>query len=229
MVSKTTQNPLLEFLALVPEPLRTQVYRQRTEVHRGENRRTLIDEDIPSTDVFFLREGEAEVRLYPLHRPDIVYLHTLRPGDVFGEIAALDGKGRSANVEALSEVVADVLRANDFIACLHSSPAAGIWLAQRMAASVRRLSEKVFELTALNVSARIHCELLRLAATGERAGNCIVVDPAPNQTELAKRVGTSRDRKSTRLGYLSDRKILEYARPKLVFIDLKALERLTQR
>jgi CRP-like cAMP-binding protein len=228
MARGSTQNTLMEFLDLVPEPLRTQVYHRRTEIRRTPGR-TLIQEGIPCTEVFFLRAGEAEVRLYSSHWREMVYLHTLGPGDVFGEISALDGKARSANVEALSHLVADTLRASDFVACLNSSPAAGIWLAKRMASSLRRLTDKVFELSALNVSARIHCELLRLADRGLKSNGHIVVDPAPNHQELADRVGTNREAVTREIGYLSKQKIVEYKRRKLVFIDLAALERGIQR
>jgi CRP-like cAMP-binding protein len=223
-----TQNTLLQFLDLVPEPLRMQVYNRRAEIRRAKGR-TLIQEGIPCTEVFFLREGEAEVRLYSSRGREMVYLHTLRPGDVFGEISALDGKSRSASVEALSNLVADTLRVGDFLACLDSSPAAGIWLARRMASGLRRLTDKVFELTALNVSGRIHCELLRLAAGGERSNGRIVVDPAPNHQELADRVGTNREAVTREMGFLSKQKIIEYKRRKLVILDLTALQRATQR
>jgi len=228
MARRNTQNPLQQFLDFVPEPLRTQVYNRRTELRRSAGR-TLIQEGIPPTEVFFLREGEAVVRLYSSRGREMVYLHTLGPGDIFGEISALDGKSRSANVEALSDLVADTLRTSDFVACLESSPAASIWLAKRTASSVRRLTDKVFELTALNVSARIHCELLRLAARGEKLNGHIVVDPAPNHQELADRVGTNREAVTREMGYLSKQNIVEYKRRKLVFIDLPALERTTQR
>ena len=228
MARVSSPNPLLQFLEHVPEPLRSEVYNRRTEIRRAQGR-TLIQEGIPSTEVFFLREGEAEVRLYSSRWREMVYLHTLRAGDIFGEIAALDGKSRSANVEALSNVVADAVRASDFMACLEGSPAASVWLARRMASSLRRLTDKVFELTALNVTGRIHCELLRLATLGEPSDNRIVVDPAPNHQELADRVGTNREAVTREMGFLSKRKILEYKRRKLVFIDPKALERLTQR
>jgi CRP-like cAMP-binding protein len=228
MARGNTQNTLLQFLDLVQEPLRTQVYNRRTEIRRTRGR-TLIQEGVPSTDVFFLREGEAEVRLYSSRWREMVYLHTLRPGDVFGEISALDGKSRSANVEALSNLVADMLHAGDFTACLDSSPAAALWLARRMASGLRRLTDKVFELSALNVSARIHCELLRLADRAERSNGRIVVDPAPNHQELADRVGTNREAVTRELGYLSKQKIIEYKRRKLVFIDLPALEKAIQR
>lgn len=229
MARGNSQNPLLQFMDFVQEPLRTQVYNRRTEIRRPRGR-TLIEEGIPSTDVFFLREGEAEVRLYSTRWREMVYLHTLGPGDIFGEISALDGKSRSASVEALSKlVVADVLRASDFLACLESSPAASIWLARRMASGFRRLTDKVFELSALNVSARIHCELLRLADKGEKSNGRIVVDPAPNHQELADRVGTNREAVTREMGYLSKQKIIEYKRRKLVILDLPALEKAIQR
>jgi CRP-like cAMP-binding protein len=87
----------------------------------------------------------------------------------------------------------------------------------------------VFELSALNVSARIHCELLRLAGRGEQSNGRIVVDPAPNHQELADRVGTNREAVTREMGFLSKQKIIEYKRRKLVFLDLTALEKAAQR
>src|SRR6266545_3085643 len=52
-----------------------------------------------SDDVFFLVSGEARVIVYSL-AGKVVSFHDLGRGDMFGELPAIDGRPRSASVEA---------------------------------------------------------------------------------------------------------------------------------
>jgi len=51
-----------------------------------------------SDDVFFLVSGEARVIVYSM-AGKVVSFHDLGPGDMFGELPAIDGRPRSASVE----------------------------------------------------------------------------------------------------------------------------------
>src|SRR5262249_24209531 len=101
--------------------------------------------------------------------------------------------------------------------------------ARRLATGVRRLTEQVFELSALNVQTRIHCELLRLAQKGERRNGGIEVRPAPTHAELASRIGTDREAVTREMRVLSNGKIIRHGRGKLMIIDLDRLEQAAQR
>jgi CRP/FNR family transcriptional regulator len=90
----------------------------------------LLEEGSHSTDVFFLLEGRAQVVLYAASGRKVC-VNDIGPGDMFGEIAVLASEPRSASVVALSEVQYAEMSERDFMACLESSPAAGIWLASR--------------------------------------------------------------------------------------------------
>jgi CRP-like cAMP-binding protein len=86
------------------------------------------------------------------------------------------------------------------------------------------LTKKVFELSALNVQARIHCELLRLAQNGERRNGSIEVRSAPTHAELANRIGTHREAVTRELGALSEQGIIRYGRHSLIILDLARLQ-----
>src|SRR6185295_4275970 len=101
---------------------------------------------------------------------------------------------------------------------------AGVWLARRLASGIRRLTEQVFELSALNVQTRIHCELLRLAQKGESRNGVIEVSPALTHAELASRVGTHREAVTREMQTLSDMGIIRYGRGSLSILDLARLE-----
>jgi CRP-like cAMP-binding protein len=212
----------LQLLKHVPDALRAEIA-PRLRVIRAPKGRTLVEKGSRSKDVFFLLEGRAKVLLYSSSGREVC-VHNIGPGDTFGDIAVLDGEPRSASIMAASELRVAVMRAKDFMTCLESSPAAGLWLARNLASGVRRLTEQVFELSALNVQARIHCELLRLAQGGERRNGGIEVRPAPTHAELASRIGTHREAVTREMRVLSDGGIIRYGRRSLVIVDLARLE-----
>jgi len=223
MARRISQGALREFLNCVPEPLHAQVVSRVIDIRRAKGR-TLVEKDSRSTDVYFLVEGSAEVIVYSYNGRE-VYVHTIGEGDVFGEIAALDGKPRSASVIAIAELRAIEMHGEDFMACLKSSPAAGIWVARRLALGVRRLTDRLFELNALNVQTRIHCELLRLAESGKPCSEGVEVRPMPTHAELAKRIGTHREAVSREISALSKSNLIRHDRRKMVIIDLERLRR----
>jgi CRP-like cAMP-binding protein len=211
----------------VPDPLRKEIA-QRLRIDRAHKGRTLVEKGSRTNEVFFLLEGRAKVLLYSSDGRE-VSVHDVGPGDLFGDIAVLDGEPRSASIVASSDLRFAVMRAGDFMAALESSPAAGVWLAKRLASSVRRLTEKVFELSALNVRTRVHCELLRLAQKGEQRNGKIEVRPAPTHAELASRIGTHREAVTRELRELSERALIRYGRGSLTILDLAGLEQAVQR
>ena len=219
--------PRLPILKDAPDALRAEIA-SRLRVIRAPKRRTLVEKGSRTTDVFFLLEGRAEVVIYsPTGRE--VCVNDIGPGSMFGEIAALDGEPRSASIVAASNVLAVAMRVSDFRACLESSPAAGLWLARQLAAHARRLTEQVFELSALNVQARIHCELLRLARKGEARNGIIEVRPAPTHAEIASRIGTHREAVTREMRILSEQNIIRHGRRSLLILDLARLEQASHR
>lgn len=223
----SSQSTQVQLLKCVPDALRTEIT-QRLRVIRAPKGRTVVEKGSGSTDVFFLLEGRAEVLLYSSSGREVC-VNDIGPGDMFGEIAVLDGAPRSASIVASSDLLIAAMSAKDFMRCVDSSPAAGVWLARRLASGMRRLTEQVFELSALNVQTRIHCELLRLAQKGEPCSGGIEVRPAPTHAELASRIGTHREAVTREMQALSKAKIIRHGRRSLVIIDLARLEQATRR
>jgi CRP-like cAMP-binding protein len=87
------------FLRMIDPPRRGYFEKRLRAFHVRKNQ-TIVEHDSRSTDVYFLLEGEARVLLYS---PDgrEVSVRILRPGEIFGELAAIDGLPRSATVVAV--------------------------------------------------------------------------------------------------------------------------------
>lgn len=211
----------------VPESLR-RALGLKGRVLRRSRGRTLISEGERATDVFLILEGEAQVLLYSANGREVT-IRLLQEGELFGELAALDAAPRCATVVAGADLRALVVSRLDFIACLEHTPGAQIWLTSRLVTEVRRLTERVFELSALNVQSRLHCELLRLARAQAPIDGVVVISPAPTHAELANRIGTHREAVTRELRSLAQRDIVRTRRRALEFVNVTALEEAVSR
>ncbi len=208
-------------LSLIEPMLRGPV-EARMRTIRAPKGRTIFSVGAHATDVMFVIEGEVQVLLYSNNGRE-VSVRDLGPGSILGELAALDGKPRSASVVAASDVRLRMMTREDFLTCVESSPVAALWLARRLAHEVRRLTERVFELSALNVQARLHCELLRMArGDGAVAAR---IPRAPTHAELANRIGTHREAVTREMRSLAQMNIIRNHRRSLEFLDIPELER----
>ena len=99
MSGGSSQSTQLQLLKHFSDPLRTEIaHRLRVILaHKG---RTLVEKGSRSTDVFFLLEGRAEVLLFSANGREVC-VHDIGPGDIFGEIAVLDGEPRSASIRSV--------------------------------------------------------------------------------------------------------------------------------
>jgi CRP-like cAMP-binding protein len=191
----------------------------RLRAVRAAHGRTLLASGAASEDVYCLTRGAARIVLYSASGRE-VSVRELSAGEVFGELAALDGGPRSASVVANGPVDMAVMARADFLHCMEASPVAALWLARRLGAEVRRLTERVFELSALNAAARLHCELLRLARA---IAPGTVLSPAPTHEELANRIGSNREAVTRELRRLAALGAIITKPRRLEFLELTKL------
>ncbi|HEX6374419.1 MAG TPA: Crp/Fnr family transcriptional regulator [Allosphingosinicella sp.] len=205
--------------ALAPADRQALLARARTiRTRKGQ---TVMAKGESSGEVFIVQEGRLEVLLYAANGREIS-LRGLQAGQMFGELAAIDGETRSASIMAVTDGRLLAIGRQAFRAVVSQSPEATDWLLRRLTTQIRSLTNRVFEMSALHVQARLHCELMRLARA--HGGADAVIDPAPTHAELASRIGTHREAITRELSELARRKIIRGGRRRLEFLDLDRLE-----
>jgi CRP/FNR family transcriptional regulator, cyclic AMP receptor protein len=117
-----------------------------------------------------------------------VILADLSAGELFGEIALLDGKPRSANATALTNCELLVLERRDVLPFLERSPTACLNLMQMLCARVRRSDERMAEIAFFDLPARLARVLLRYPAQGRGPPRLSL-----SQRELAEMSGSTRE------------------------------------
>src|SRR5205807_7692163 len=117
-------------------------------------------------------------------------LNIARPGEIFGEMALLDGRPRSANAAAMTDCELVVMERREFIPFLRSQPDVMLKLMEILCLRLRRTNEQVQEVAFVNLSIRLAKTLLRLAATetAKQAGKIRIT-----QREISEIVGRSRE------------------------------------
>ena len=173
------------------------------------------------TDVLFLTTGRLRVSLYSSSGKEVSF-EDLHAGQHFGEMAAIDRKGRSASVFALEPSTVAFLSSQNFMELLSQH----FVIAQRVMSTlcrlVRRLDERVFEFSTLTVSNRIQAELLRLAG-GSFEDRTATVRPAPRHADVASRVSTHREAVTREMNVLARAGVIRQERNALYILDLPRL------
>ncbi len=187
----------------------------------------IIGHQDETTDVYFIASGRVRVTVYSLSGKEVSF-RDLGAGKSFGELSAVDGEPRSANVIALTESLLASLPADIFRRILIEHPELATRMMGYLAGLVRKLSDRVVEFSVLAVRNRIHAELLRLARDHGVDGNRAIVSPAPTHANFATRVSTHRERVTRELNALSRDGLLQQRRGKLVVLDVDRLAQLVE-
>lgn len=200
----------------------------RWSTHSYRHSELIIAHGDSSRDVFFLLEGRARVTLYSEDGKEIAY-RDIAPGDIVGELAAIDGKARSASVVALEATRAALLPPTAFRELVESHPRLAWTLLEHLSALLRRMTDRVYEFSTLVVRKRLILELIRRAEQTGPVDGHVLIDPAPTHFELAATISTHREAVSREMSTLSKRGLIAKRGNRLMLNDLAALEMLAGR
>jgi CRP/FNR family transcriptional regulator, cyclic AMP receptor protein len=167
--------------------------------------------------LYVLLEGEVEVRTSTEAGKD-VRLASLMPPAVIGEMAVLDGGVRSADIAAIRKSRFLRIHRDQAIAALESEPKALLKLISEMSRRLRHADAALEDAHTLDLGGRLALRLL------EEAGDATAV--TLTQTEIARRIGASREKVNRKLHEWVDEGWISMSRAgiKLVARDkLKAL------
>src|SRR6185369_8638791 len=123
----------------------------------------------PGDALFIIVTGEVKISV-PSESGEEAILTTLHEGDVFGELALLDGAPRSASASALVPTETVVLPRDRFRELVATEPAIRDALLASIAGELRRLTTHVEELHFLDMTGRLAARLVRLASDGGTPG-----------------------------------------------------------
>lgn len=179
----------------------------------------------PGNEVYFLLSGKLRITSYSQQGREIAF-RDYTGGEQFGDLSAIDGAQRSADVIALQDSQLISMSHSDFLMVLHQEPALALRMMQHLTQLVRQLTDRVLALSTLSVPTRLHVELLRLAHDALPDGSARI-DPCPTHADLASKISTSREQVARELSSLTQQGLLKKEGRRVVHItsvhDMQAL------
>ena len=205
---KDLGNTIIDRLA--PRVITTKVKKGAAIFHKG---------DIGSK-LYAVRAGAVRISAPSEQGKDAIF-NLVVPGELFGEIAFLDGGQRSADAVAIDDCELMVIERRDFIPILRDDPEVAIRLINILCARLRRTSEQVEDIVFLGLPNRLAKVLLHLYQPSATA--------APNkkiyitQREISQMIGVSRESANKQLQDWQRRKWLKLERGGVVIFSPDAL------
>ena len=185
----------------------------------------VISRDAPDTDLYIIVSGHVRAAAYSANGRQVTY-RDISGGEWFGELAALDGLARSADVVAMADSLVASMSPAVFRALLRENAVVSERILLRLAGSVRELTERIFELSTLGVQNRLHGELLRLAREAGVRDNSARLEPPPRHIEIASNIGTYREQVTRELSAMAKQGLVRRSRSALVIPDVVRLQQL---
>jgi CRP/FNR family transcriptional regulator, cyclic AMP receptor protein len=197
--------------SLVPHALTRKVKRGTLLFRKGDQ----------GTNLYAVCAGAVRVSAPSDQGKDAVF-NLIVPGEIFGEIAFLDGGPRTADAVMIEPGELMVIERRDFLPLLQRYPELAQRLLEILCARLRRTSQQLEDIVFLGLEPRLAKALLYLYEhSGPKSGQKLKV----TQRDISQLVGISRESTNKQLRRWERRKWLKLERGGLTILAPKALRR----
>ena len=210
----------MPLFACLPEEQRALLLDRHRETTHQLDQVILMEQDWGES-LFVIRDGLAKVRTYTADGDEVI-MSLLGQGDVFGEMAVLDGASRSADVVALTPLHLIKMRSAPFASLLGELAPFALALARLEAGRLRDLNQR-FALQSADATTRLLDGLAYLARKSSGGQDLQAELPPLAQREIALLAGLARETASRTLSKLRSRGTITEQNGRLRLADLKPL------
>ena len=187
-------------------------------------RETIFHEGDPGQLLYMVQAGQVRIFVNGLDGSETSVILVGRPGQVFGELAIIDGLPRSASAIAVDDTVLLTLDRDSFRRHMSQTPQLALNFMQALSRRLRYNTRQYNSVISLDVARRLAGKLLELAqdyGVVEPAG--VRINTVLNQSELASLIGASRERTNKALGILRSERLIAIRDGAVLILDAEGL------
>jgi CRP-like cAMP-binding protein len=182
----------------------------------------------PGTAMMAVLSGRVRICAYSTDGREVV-LNVISPGEVFGEIAMIDGGERTADAFAMEEADLLILGRRDFMPVLARNPDVCIKLLELLCRRLRWTSEQMEDISFLDLRSRLAKRLIYLAdhhgePSGEGDGKTVRI----SQQLLANMIGASREAVNIQLAEWKEEGVISSRRGWITVVDRGRLDEIIE-
>ncbi len=170
-----------------------------------EPRQLIFSRGDPGREVYLVLEGRVRLSVLSSDGRELSFAHAA-PGQVFGEIAVLDGGERTAGATAISAVKAMVLPQRALLELIEGNPRIAHAAIRFLCSRLRDTDLKLEAIALHSIEVRLARFFLSLltASGGPGHGSKVPLDIGMSQGELALLIGASRPKVNIALNLLEE-------------------------
>ena len=188
--------------------------------------REIFAKGSPGQSLMAVLRGSVKISSLSDGGEEIVFT-IFNAGDIFGEIAVLDGDERSADATAMTNCELLVVNRRDFLRVLESRADLCMLLLRILCRKIRLTSEQVEDVMFRHLEARVAKALLHLAEGVSLHGiHGPAVELHISQRELGNMAGGSRESVNKHLQDWHRQGLIDISKGSIMIRDVEALERL---
>ena len=180
----------------------------------------------PGNGLYLILEGRVGIKTSSVRGQEII-LNILERGEVFGEIALLDGKERTAGAIAMEPTELLFIGRPHFIRFLEKRPKLCLYLMRILCARLRWTSDIIEDSIFLDIRSRLAKRLLTLASIyGVDNEEGVTIKLRLAQDKLGDMLGVTRESINKEMVAWQAENVIRYSRSYITIRDLKVLEQL---
>jgi len=195
-------------------------YAKHTTLKRGA---TIFSKGDPGTSLVAVISGTVKISISSPDGRNAI-LNLIGAGEIFGEIALLDGQPRTADCTANTNCELFIIDRREFIPFVRSQPALAMKFIELLCARLRWTSDQVEQIILQNLPGRLASALLRLTEKHklEPKGRAIAI----TQQEISEMVGMTRESINKQLRSWAARSWVRLEHGAIVVLKAEALQTL---
>ena len=184
----------------------------------------IFHEGDPGRSLYLVKSGQVRIYINGIDGSETSVILFGKPGDIFGELAVIDGLTRSASAVALGETVLYTMSRENFREQMRLCPPLALNFMKVLSQRVRYNTKQMDSFATQAVPQRLARKLLELAQDYGRAQtNGVYIDMALTQTNLASLIGATRESTNKSLRQFRQQGWIDLANGQISILDPDAL------
>src|ERR1700719_99727 len=197
-------------------------YAKHSTLKRGT---TIVSKGDPGNSLVAVISGTVKISISSADGRSAI-LNLIGPGEIFGEVALLDGQARTADATANTNCEIFVIDRREFLPFVRSQPELAMKFIELLCARLRWTSDQVEQVILQDLPGRLASALIRLTERHKVAqcGRTIAV----TQQEISEMVGMSRESINKQLRVWAARSWARLEHGAIVVLNAQPLEMLAE-
>ena len=195
------------------------------EIRQFKQNDLVVNREDQNKSVFLVISGTYSVEIAINQNQELRYAD-LSENEFFGEISAIDGMPRSADVRCRTDGELAELKADAFEQLLLMEPLISLRLLKILTTRLRQSNQRLQDFSTTSPNTRVVQQIIQLVKPVPDKPGEWIISPTPKHDEIAAWTGTSRDFVSSILGKLIHDNILIRRNRDMVVLDLFSLKNL---